>query len=257
MITKAIITQISDNTCTVRIPLFDTVKSISDGVPNTTFIVPPGFSNSYKVDDCVYIDFEDNEVNRPVVLGKLYLPSEKQCVGGIFCEDLRVSNSASLPINTKIIQSPGNRVGADVGGQFSINSLGDMLKSVASAAKAASGATNNLTNLNTSITDIQAALLNIEQSINALQFTNKYWIEWFANDFYPKLMQYLPPEAEIPKLLLPSTKLEPLDPLAPDGPQIVVWNTTDSNFQANYNLYGKALPTDPNLELEEPTEETP
>ena len=237
MVTKAIITDISNNTCTVRIPLFDTVKSISDGVPGTTFATPPGFSNSYQVGDIVFIYFEDNEVNKPIVIGKLYLTNQTKCVGGIYCEDLQVSNSASLPINTKIVQSPGFRTEASALGQFSFNSLGDIIKSIAFAANTASTTANNTTNLQESITAIEESLGAIEQNIFSLQLANKYWIE--QGDLSP----------------LPSTKLVPIDPLAPDGPKMVVWDTEDINFVTNYKLYGGALPLDPALQLEEELEE--
>ena len=75
MITKGIITAIDfkGNTCTVRMPLFENAGN--DQITGTATISnTPGSYNGYKVNDVVLVGFEDGQMDKPVILGKLYSP---------------------------------------------------------------------------------------------------------------------------------------------------------------------------------------
>lgn len=106
MVVKGIITAIDilTNKCTVELPIFKTVGS-DDISAEAIFAIPPGTYNGYDVGDIVIVDFENNKMSKPVILGKLYTntTAESNSKGALLCNSLSVSNSASLPGNTQLI----------------------------------------------------------------------------------------------------------------------------------------------------------
>jgi hypothetical protein len=106
MVTKGEILTIDylSNTCTIRMPLFETIASN----PITTtaiFAIQPGMFNGYQVGDIVEVGFENNMINKPVVLGKLYLGVKNEndnYRGAIKCDSLEIKNKAVLPSDTQI-----------------------------------------------------------------------------------------------------------------------------------------------------------
>ena len=68
---------------------------------------PPGMSDSYKVNDLVYISFLENEIGKPVIIGRLYssLESNKGTEvpnGYMNLQNLDVGGRATLPLDTTI-----------------------------------------------------------------------------------------------------------------------------------------------------------
>ena len=114
MITKGIIKSIdyNGNTCTVRVPFFETANN--DEIVSTAPISnTPGSYNGYKVDDVVWVAFEDGSMSNPVVIGKLYLGVEAEKAdprGTINVVDSKVSNSAEIPFDTKLRSNVADNV---------------------------------------------------------------------------------------------------------------------------------------------------
>lgn len=98
MIFKAIIKALpqDDNKYLVRIP------PLEDNT-TTEFILPallcnqPGEYANYKVDDVVFIEFENNKLNMPVIIGKLYKGIESDGLGYIKVDKLEVTGGVELP----------------------------------------------------------------------------------------------------------------------------------------------------------------
>jgi len=80
MITKGIIKSIDfkTNTCIVRIPLYEANTNEEEILIKATFSIQPGVYNGYKEDDVVYIDFEQDLIDSPIILGKLFLGGAKE-----------------------------------------------------------------------------------------------------------------------------------------------------------------------------------
>ena len=104
MITKGQVLNInSDNTLQVRIPLFESATGTRNNqIVKCTVCYNPGNLNGYVIGDVVFVAFEDNEIDKPVVIGKLYLGDEKEATNHSYSNSLTVEGNASLPASTTI-----------------------------------------------------------------------------------------------------------------------------------------------------------
>lgn len=106
MVTKGIIKSIDllGNTCTVHIPFFETAGN-DPIIETATVSNTPGSYNGYKVGDVVYVAFEDGSMSNPVIIGKLYLGTEKEKAdprGVINVEESSAAKKATLPADAKL-----------------------------------------------------------------------------------------------------------------------------------------------------------
>lgn len=137
MVTKGIITALdkSSNKCTVRVPLFEIAGNEYQNQIDAIFAIPPGVFNGYNVDDVVLIAFENSNIGRGVVIGKLYLGAKEETntsfSGAVQCNDLTVTNKAILPADTQITFDIDNSVvqnGAIA--LSSYNSISDIISNI-------------------------------------------------------------------------------------------------------------------------------
>ena len=102
MICKAIVEQIiNDYKVKVRVPTFHRgEESIgatpSIDVPTAIMCVQPGIYSTLKVKDIVMVDFEDDNVDKPVIVGLLFSENSKKSLPDI------VANSLEVNVNTKL-----------------------------------------------------------------------------------------------------------------------------------------------------------
>ena len=134
MVTKGIITAIDfkGNTCTVRMPFFETANN-DPIVMNATFSNTPGMYNGYKVDDVVWVAFEDGQMEAPVILGKLYLGAEKEKSdprGTVNTENVNASNTATIPADTKLKSNVGKEMPNTAHPYSSLSSVANDLNSL-------------------------------------------------------------------------------------------------------------------------------
>ena len=136
MIVKGLIKSInfSDNSCRVRLPVFETAASQGEVVVTAIMSIQPGLYNGYNEGDVVFVDFENNRLNQPVVVGKLYLGSAKETTakasGSLSVSNLKVSSNATLPIDTKLVlDRTGTTVDVD-NGITSYKSITDIIKAL-------------------------------------------------------------------------------------------------------------------------------
>ena len=73
MITKGIIRSINKagNRCIVRMPLFETASSSAPVEAEALISITPGFYNNLFVGDIVFLSFEENALEKPIIIGKL------------------------------------------------------------------------------------------------------------------------------------------------------------------------------------------
>ena len=112
MTVKGIIQNINfnSNTCSVRLPYFENAGNTSEVVVNAVFSNTPGSYNGYKVGDVVFVEFENEDFDQAVVVGKLYLGAKEESANGrgaFNVSALTVNGTATIPITTKL-SYPGN-----------------------------------------------------------------------------------------------------------------------------------------------------
>ena len=100
MITKAIIKStpaLDGNKYTVYIPILRNANdSESDAIFEATLAYIPGIYYSFSVDDVVFVSFEDNLYNKPVILGKLFTEKDKNVKTQVEVKTLKVLEKVDL-----------------------------------------------------------------------------------------------------------------------------------------------------------------
>ena len=86
----------------VRIPYLESAGS-GQSILEATLCTNPSMKEEYKEGDVVFVDFEDGEWGKPVILGALALNSSlNEPRGFLNVESINVSSSALLPQGTSI-----------------------------------------------------------------------------------------------------------------------------------------------------------
>lgn len=131
MIVKGIIQSVDllKNTYKVRIPFYE---NVTDGTPGTysgTISTQPGIVPDYNVNDVVYLGFENNLIDAPIILGKLFL-DKKDIKGSINCINLTCTSSAEIPINTILNYDNASNIADSNVSKSSYKSISDIVEKV-------------------------------------------------------------------------------------------------------------------------------
>ena len=111
MLTKGIIRSInrSGNRCVVELPLFQTASDPNPVELEATINITPGLFNNLFINDIVFVSFEENALEKPVVIGKLFKGTNNENAtsgGAAILDTLRVNSTATLPSTTLFDFSP-------------------------------------------------------------------------------------------------------------------------------------------------------
>ena len=104
MLQKGIVKELLINDCklVVRVPIFETAGS-QEVVFTCSIMNQPGLINGYNVDDIVYLDFENNDYEHPVVVGKLYTGVDNnKSKSGFLGDNINISGSSNFSTNFKV-----------------------------------------------------------------------------------------------------------------------------------------------------------
>lgn len=116
MVTKGQIKSINraSNRCVVRLPLFETASSSVPVEIEALISITPGMFNNLFVNDIVFVAFEENALEKPIVIGKLYTgaQNENSTPGGAgILDSLTVRTSGSIPAATTTFVFDGDSKG--------------------------------------------------------------------------------------------------------------------------------------------------
>jgi hypothetical protein len=107
MITKAkVLRTVSDNTYEVHIPIYDNGSDIYKATATVSYT--RGIKNPIVLGDIVFVTFENNKINRPVIVGKLFIGDDGK--GDLLGDSLEIKKAVRLPNNTII----SSRLGEDI-----------------------------------------------------------------------------------------------------------------------------------------------
>lgn len=116
MVTKGQIKSINSagNRCVVRLPLFETASSSAPVEIEALVSITPGMFNNLFVNDVVFVAFEENALEQPIIIGKLYTGSVKENTtkgGAGILDTLTVRTSGSIPAATTTFVFKGDTKG--------------------------------------------------------------------------------------------------------------------------------------------------
>jgi hypothetical protein len=116
MVTKGLIMSInrSGNRCNVRLPLFETASSSTPVIVEALVSITPGLFNNLFVNDVVFVAFEENALEKPIIIGKLYRGTNKELGtpgGAAIVDTLNVRTSGSIPAATTSFVFQGDTKG--------------------------------------------------------------------------------------------------------------------------------------------------
>lgn len=186
MITKAMVEQVlSEHSVKVRIPILDKVTNASTGTPINnnqiaTECVLPNFNYNFKIGDIVFVDFEENNMDSPVILGYLTNTSEQRTDGALLSID--VENKSVLPKDTSIGKVTGEELqylnGITFNIQNEINSINNntfslTIKEIGENIKDLDSKLNDISDTTASITSSCTDVSNIVLEENS-DFYNKF-----------------------------------------------------------------------------------
>ena len=108
LITKAIIQSINatGNRCLVRIPLFEYASDADPVEAEALINITPGLFNNLAVGDVVFVAFEEDALEKPVIIGKLFRDASIENNtrgGGCIVDTLQVRSSAAVPASTSFV----------------------------------------------------------------------------------------------------------------------------------------------------------
>lgn len=133
MLVKAIIEEKIDKySYRVRVPLLNKLHSSANPTNTEDLSVAPicttpGVEIVYNVGDIVFISFENNDYNHPVIIGNLFRDGISGSYNSINTTNLNVSLSTSLSNDTKIGDISSNQVYSSLSSLDVVNSLIDNL----------------------------------------------------------------------------------------------------------------------------------
>ena len=108
LVTKAIISSIkrAGNRCIVRMPLFESASSSAPVEAEALVSITPGLFNNLFVNDIVFVAFEENALEKPIIIGKLFkgTTNENLTNGGAgILDTLKVRTAATIPSSTLFV----------------------------------------------------------------------------------------------------------------------------------------------------------
>lgn len=155
MITKAIIKStpaLDGNKYKVYIPILRNANdSESDAIFEATLAYIPGIYYSFNVDDVVFVSFEDNLYNKPVILGKLFTEKDKNVKTQLEVKTLKVLEKV------------------DLGGAFSNNTL-----QLDDTSGTVQGLLSTVTDLKTGLSSIVEIISEGELTSLDISIANRY-----------------------------------------------------------------------------------
>ena len=183
---RAIIEQRIDNYhYKVRIPLINKFSSSVGATPSNelaiaTVAASPGSFPYFKSGDIVYIDYEETDTNKPVIVGSLYNDLSSNINSDSKVDSLTVGVNVNLPKDTQIGDISASNLqqlrGLTNNVQNAIDRLNDntneISETASKAVQLADENSENINNINNKITTIDKTLTTVNSTIESINEKN-------------------------------------------------------------------------------------
>lgn len=160
MITKAIIKSkpaIGGTKYTVYIPLLRTATDEEvDATLSATLCYTPGISNAFSVGDVVFVSFEDNLYDKPVILGKLYTGQETSSPTQILARTIKVTDKFSLENHSSVF---GDSSVEEITTADNAESIRGLYESVSSQGDSIGSISSSLDDVSASLEELKGKVL--------------------------------------------------------------------------------------------------
>lgn len=169
MIRAIIETKIDKNHYRVRIPSLNKVDNVAGATPSdelniATVASPPGITPSYRPGDAVFVDYEEMDSSRPVIIGRLVVNQDEDTIAsdGSF-SSLSVDVNTVLPKETAIGDVKSENIELLEGLEVNVQESFD--KNNSNHVEF----TNKLNELQDYINDLDSQLSAVEEQIDSQQ----------------------------------------------------------------------------------------
>lgn len=176
--TRAIIEGCIDNYhYRVRIPIINKLKSSVSATPTeelaiATIAAIPGCSPKFRNGDIVFVEFEERDTSKPVIVGRLYNTDDKTIASDANFDSLVANVNVELPVDTTIGKVTKTNIlyleglGSNVQYEFNKNnaehqSINDNIDEIE----------EDIDNIEVSISEIRQQISKIQQSIATINTT--------------------------------------------------------------------------------------
>ncbi len=171
---KGIVVSAQQKSVTVRIPELNKIDGAVGATPVNELVAaivctPPGYIPNFRIGDIVLVDFENDDLERPVVVGALFTEKISSNAPDIYAGSITVGINSILPEDTTIgkvtSQSIAYLQGLEENIQITINELKRRLKS---NEELDIEQQLSVDEINYAITQLQTTISSINESINYL-----------------------------------------------------------------------------------------
>lgn len=96
-----------NNLIKIRIPKYHKFENVAgctpdDNLPYAAICSLPGITPVYIPEDIVYIEFEDDDLSKPVIIGKLIRNNDINSYSNISAQSLSINGDAKISSDTQI-----------------------------------------------------------------------------------------------------------------------------------------------------------
>lgn len=107
MVLRGIVQQLTNNGAIVRIPTINHSEFSNDSTPikqlyTATISCDPGIFPRLRINDAVWVAFENDDISKPVIIGVLFIPNKKGTISDATLDSLIINVDCKLPKDTTI-----------------------------------------------------------------------------------------------------------------------------------------------------------
>lgn len=173
----------------VRIPILNKLKSSIGATPTNelaiaTIAVVPGMSPKFRSGDIVFVDYEEGDTSKPVIVGRLFNEAGSQIVSDGSLDSLQVDVNTQLSAETTIGSVSAQNISylqgttSNIQYQFDqndsqhedfVNKITNLTTEVSEVSSQTEQITSSVQNFETTLNSIKQNITNVESDVQDIQ----------------------------------------------------------------------------------------